>query len=93
MRLQQVTPAAVTDLRCALGGSDDVGQQHGRQHAVGFRASSDSGQKLLDLVDDLVGVDPREVVFPGELDEARARNAIGDIPPLVDSGIAVPAAM
>ena len=33
------------------------------------------------------------MVLSGELDEARARNAIGDIPPLLESGIAVAASM
>ena len=54
---------------------------------------SNAGQKLFDLINDLVGVDPRNVIVSGELDEASVRNVICDVSALLDSRIAVAPAM
>ena len=43
------------------------------------------GEELLDLVEDLVGIDDRHVVVALELDEASARDPIGDVAPLLDA--------
>jgi len=77
--LEQVTPAAITEVCRTLGGANDIGHQDSGQHAVRGWAVPHPSQKLLNLVEDLVGINPREMVFPGELDKARVRNAIGDV--------------
>ena len=43
-------PGVVAELRGALGRSDDVGEQHGRQHAVGRCGAALAGEERLDLV-------------------------------------------
>src|SRR3954467_6749717 len=56
-----------------LGRADDVGEQDGGKHAVGFRHRPCAGQELLDLVGDCVrvaGGDP--VIRARKLDELRA---------------------
>jgi hypothetical protein len=61
--IDEPLPCTVTDLDGACGRSGDVGEQHGREHAVGFGPSAGSGQEVLDLVRDRVGVaGPHQVV-------------------------------
>src|SRR5919197_291292 len=83
VRLEQLAPAPVAELHRALRRADDVGEEDGREDAVGLGRRPRPGQELLDLVHDLVGVDPRDVVVPGQLDEACARDVLGDVAPLV----------
>ena len=53
----------------------DVGEQHGREHAVGLALVALAGEELLDLADDDLAVAQREhVVAALELDEARVRD-------------------
>ena len=54
-------------------------------------AASDSRQEVLDLVDDLMGVDPRQVVFSRQLNEARVRDPLGNAAALNDAGVQVAA--
>ena len=42
-----------------------------------------AGEELLDLVEDLVAVDPGQMVVPGQLDEARTRNVLSDVAALL----------
>ena len=42
-----------------------------------------AGEELLDLVEDLVGVDPGQMVVPRQLDEARTRDVLGDVAALL----------
>jgi hypothetical protein len=75
--LQQVAPGAVAERRRSLRGADDVREQHGGEHPVGLGRVPFAGQELLDLVHHRVAVaDPRPVVVSGQLDEARAGDAL-----------------
>lgn len=66
MIVQQVPPAAVAQASGLLSGSDYVGEHYGGQHTVGFRPSSNTGQKLLDLVNNGVRVAaPWDVIGAG----------------------------
>ena len=47
------------------------------------------GEELLHLVEDLVRVDGDEVVRAGQLDEPRARDALGEVAALLDPAVAV----
>jgi archaellum biogenesis ATPase FlaH len=63
-------------------------QRH--QHTVGTRSGPRSREELLYLVDDLVRVDIRDVIVTDQLDEARARDAPGDVATFLYTGIDVP---
>src|SRR5882672_11402612 len=80
VRLNQIAPATVADLRGASRGVDDVGEEDGREQTVGLRDMTDAGHEFLDLVDDSIHVaDPREVVDPVQLDVLRARNVLSEV--------------
>src|SRR5438445_7527075 len=72
-------PRSVAELCRALGRADDVGEEHRRQDTVRLRPMPHAGEELLDLVEDLVGVDPGQMVVPRQLDEARTRDVLGDV--------------
>ena len=73
-------PRLVAQLRGAFGRSDDVGEQHGRQHAVRRCSAAFAGEERLDLVEHAVGVagEPH-VVVAVELHQSRVRDALGEI--------------
>src|SRR5207302_1154525 len=72
--LDQLPPAAVTELDGAGGRVDDVGEHHGCQHAVGLEGRAGTGEKLLDLFEDRVGVSViPEVVLTRKLAVPRPR--------------------
>ena len=48
--VEQVAPGAVAERDCAVGRPDDVGEDDGREHAVGLGSWTDAGEELLDLV-------------------------------------------
>src|SRR5207248_5374258 len=75
VRREEHGPAAVAELRGARRRADDVGEEHRGEHTIGLRRAADSRQELLDLVDDLVGIDPGDVHVPWKLDEPRARGS------------------
>ena len=85
-----MAPVAVAQLRGPLSRADDVGEQHGGQHAVGLGSVARSGQELLDLVDDGVLIaKPPQVVDAGELDKFRAGDSVGQVAAVVDRDQAV----
>jgi hypothetical protein len=55
MVFHQLSPAAITDLSCLLGGPDDVGEQYRGEDPVELRRAPCPGQEFLDLVWDHVG--------------------------------------
>jgi hypothetical protein len=63
--VQKLRPMLVSQARSDLGGANDVGEQHSRQHPAGFRRREPSGEKLFDRVEDRVDV-------PDEEDRVRA---------------------
>ena len=83
--LEQLAPAAVAELGRLCGRADDVGEEDGREHAVGLggipaAALADSGEEALDLVA-RAAPDRRErhVPLARQLDEARAGNLVGGV--------------
>ena len=77
--LEQPAPSAVAELGRLGGRTDDVGEEDGREDALGLdalrpRCRADRDEELLDLVRDPPPITPRNHVRPaGKLDEARAR--------------------
>src|ERR671919_2025024 len=66
--VDELLPRAVTDLGGACGPPGDVGEQHRREHAVGFGPSAGPGEEVLDLVRDRVRVaGPHQGVLSPEL--------------------------
>ena len=80
MRSEGRRPRFVAQLRGALRRSDDVGEQHGRQHAVRRCSPASAGEKRFDLVEHAVGVagEP-DVVIAFKLHQSRVRDALGEI--------------
>src|SRR6185295_18995126 len=67
---EQLLPSLVAELDRSLRGVDEVGEQHGGQDALDRRQRPDTGEELLDLVEQGVGVAREEqVVGALELDE------------------------
>ena len=79
MAREQLAPGAVADLHRPVRRMHHVGEEDGRQHPVVGGAAAGPRQELLHLVEDLVGVDPRQVVVAGELHEAPAGDPLGDV--------------
>jgi hypothetical protein len=76
MLVEQLTPAAVAELARPLGRADDVREHHGREDPVRLGDRAVSGEELLDVVADLVGIShPGPVVIAVEVDEPR----VGDV--------------
>ena len=83
--VQQLPPAAVAKGRRLLSRSDDVGKQHGSEHAVGLNGVADSGEQLFDLVeDDICVTDPGVMVRPWQFDVVRPGDALGQVSPVAD---------
>ena len=73
--VEQLVPAAVAERARAVGGTDDVGEQDGREDPVGCGRSTRTGQKLLNLGDHRLGVaGPERVVLTSQFDQTRAGN-------------------
>ena len=56
MGIEELTPASVAEFRGPLGGTNDVGEHHGGQDALGRRRTADRAEELLDLVNDPIDV-------------------------------------
>jgi hypothetical protein len=50
VHVQQLSPAPVAELPGSAGGTDDVGEQHRRQHPGWVGYGADAGQEPLDVV-------------------------------------------
>ncbi len=80
--VHEIDPAAVAVLGRAARGLDDIGRDHGREHAVMVGAWPRAGQKLLDLVDHAVDVaDPDQMIAARHLDIFGAVDVPGEILP------------
>jgi hypothetical protein len=67
--LEQLVPAAVSELAGALRRADDVGEQNRREETVLRLRGSHAGQELLELGEHRLDVpDPERVVFAVQLD-------------------------
>src|SRR2546430_10727837 len=94
MLIQQVAPPLVAESRVPLRRAGNVGEEHGGQKPVRMRCRPDTGEKLLDLIDNCVLVaDPGEVVLTGKLDELCAGDPGGDVATLLDVRVQIAAPM
>ena len=76
---EQLTPPTVPELGCAVGRSDDVGEEDRREHPVANRGRGTSRDELLDLVDHRVLISRDEqMVRARKLNLARARDPARD---------------
>ena len=76
MAVEEVPPARVADLGGPVGRGDDVGEQDGGEHSIGFGFGSCAGDELFDLGGDCFAVAKvRNVVLAGEFDVA----GVGDV--------------
>ena len=81
----EIGPCAISATCELLGRADDVGEEHGREHAIGLGDAALAGHELLDLGEDRFRVaHPREVVAPGHLDEAGPRDPLGEVATALD---------
>jgi hypothetical protein len=76
-----------------LSRSTPIGEEDGGEHAVRRDGCGHSGEELLDFVEDLIRVVPRNVILSAELAEAGSGNPVGDVAPFVCTRIAVSRAM
>src|SRR5205085_11023226 len=75
MSVKKIAPESIAQPCCTFSGTDDVGEKYGGQNTIGLRRWPRAGQKFLDLAQNQIGIaHPREMVFAGQLNEARARN-------------------
>ena len=80
MLAEQRSPLLITDRRRPLGGSDDIGEEDGRQYAVRLDCVIRPSQKLFDAEDDGVCIThPRVVVIAGKLGEPRAGDPLSQV--------------
>jgi hypothetical protein len=83
---EQLLPPLVAELDRSLRGVDDVGEQHSGQDALDRRQRPDTGEELLDLVEQGVGVVREEqVVGALELDKLGPRDAVGEVATHLDA--------
>jgi hypothetical protein len=74
--VEQLSPACIAQPARLRGGPDDVGEHHGLDGSQRVAFTANSGDELLDLVDDVGCVLlPDVVVGPGELDQL----GVGDL--------------
>ena len=82
---QQRSPTLVAELGGQLRRTDDVGEQHGRQHAVGVRLARLAGEKRLDLGEQEVAVSrPVGMAVTFQLDVGRAGHVLSEISAVLD---------
>src|SRR5207253_1400894 len=93
MTLEQLTPAAIAELRGGAGGVDDVGEQDRREHPLGLRRVATPRQELLHLTKgDLRALVPDGVIVAGQLHELGVRYVLGQpaTVPDVDQAVMAP---
>jgi hypothetical protein len=74
MPVEQLAPLTVAQCRRLLRRADNIGEEHGRQLALGLGRVPGAGNERLDLVEDAVRVpDERHVIVTGKLDVLGAR--------------------
>src|SRR5262249_4991138 len=81
MPLEQLAPSAVAHLTCASSGVHDISEQEGRQHSIDFRLRPNAGEEFFDFGHHrLDGSEPGVVVDALQLDPARPRNVLREVP-------------
>src|SRR5439155_1308530 len=89
VRLEELAPPPVTERRRLLCRADDVREEHCHQYTIRLAATTNARQEVLDLVEDLVGVEPWNMIFACELDEPRFRNAGREVSPFVCARVVI----
>src|SRR6266568_4310206 len=87
--LEQLRPRAISERAGALSRSDEIGEENRGEHAILDARRAYAREKLLGLVDDVVGLPERHVRIAWKLDESRAGDVRGDVAALFDARIAV----
>ena len=81
MLVHELVPLPITEIRRAPSRVDDVREEDGREHAVRLGIRSIAGEEFLDLGEHRIRVAcPDQVLVSWELDEAGARNLLGEPP-------------
>ena len=80
MTVEEIVPATVAAAHGPISRSHNVGEQHAGQNAVGISNTANTGEELLDFVDQRVTVPGKwQVVATGQLDEAAVWDVIDQI--------------
>ena len=90
MSLDEITPASVAEGGGTLGRPHDVGEEQRREDAVRLARFSNTREELLDLGDDLVAVNPRNVIFAWQFDVLRAFDVLREPARVADVTHVVP---
>ena len=94
MSSPQPSPAAVAYRRRVFRRTNDIGEQDGSEYPVGLRTMTDSGEELLDLVNEPVEVPGGEQVVPLlRFDVSGSGNVRGEIAAVLHGHIAIADAM
>ena len=87
---EHVAPLTVAEGGGSLRRANDVGEEYGCQHSIEVDLVTGAGQKLLNGIQDGVGIPhPWNVVHAGELDELGTRNVFGQVTCLLYPGDAI----
>src|SRR5829696_1681342 len=81
VRRDPIAPAAIPERGGAIRRAHDVGEEDRLQHPLRAVRAARAEQEVLDLIHERAYVaDHRQVVSPGELDIARSRDVVGQVP-------------
>ena len=77
---EELSPSGVSDLSRAVGQADDVGEEHGREHAIVSRSRAGSRDEVLDLAQEGVLVArPQQAAAARQLDVRCAGDPFGQV--------------
>ncbi len=73
-------PPAIAEGGRLFSRTDNVSEEHGGQHPIWLDSRANTGQKLLDfLQDDISVAQPRQVIGARQLDQPGPRDSLGHI--------------
>ena len=82
--VEERTPVVIAEGSRALGGSDDVGEQHSREDAIDLDRQPLARQEVGGLVGDDVEVGDEAEAAARDLDKGRAGNVLGEVATVCD---------
>jgi hypothetical protein len=86
MRLDEVTPRAITDSGYTLGRADQVGEEDGCENALELGLLLDRGEEVLKLSQHAFPVPcERSVLVAGQLDDSCVSQLVSNVSGLLDS--------
>jgi hypothetical protein len=77
--LERLAPAPVAEPRRLLGGADDVGEEHRREHSVGLRVADGSCEELFDLRESPLDAPDEQRGATRDFDPLCERNSPGHV--------------